>query len=395
MTSARPIVRLLGPRTFWLFAGIIGLVEAIYLAEEFTSLMEFIVANGGTVTDTLFLSLLKTPEIIDFALPIAILISVYFAILGARETNELMVYAAAGVPWSRIPHFAILVGLVGVTISIAFSAVITPSAAYLFRVTAQTLEGTSAIREITEPGHKNAIRSFNGRTFIATPPLVQPANRGNLFVFQPDEGDGWRASQADDWTIVGPRDDGSHAVRLESYRDYVGRSEEQQVALEADIGTVQGTLQTAKWDVENVAVVIRLEELLRPVDLAPQREETILLPLLVAGIVATQLGWEQFDRQVGQIFGRATGCLLAALLAVAAAAWTGSQFARLAGLPLSVAVILGGDVVIRTLLVDAAVQGILPFLQTFAIVLAIIFFVPLAYIYRRREAVIVPRRGQG
>ena len=88
MTHGRPILRLLAPRCFWLLAGVILLIEAIYVAEQFSSLMEFIVTNGGTAWDTLILAALQTPEVIDFALPIAILIAMYFAILNARDSNE-------------------------------------------------------------------------------------------------------------------------------------------------------------------------------------------------------------------------------------------------------------------------------------------------------------------
>ena len=394
MLTGRPILRLLGLRTFWLFAGIFGLIEAIYVVEEFTSLIEFIVANGGSVIDTIVLAFLKTPEVVDFALPIAIFVALYFAILGTRESNELMVCASAGVPWTRIPRFAFGVGVCGVLVSLLFASVITPTAAYTFRITAQTLEGTNAIREIVEPGPKNAIRTIQDHAFIATPPKDPDAVRGNLFIFEPDKGDGWRASQAEDWSVVGPRPDGSHAIELKSYRDYVGRTPEQLAALEASAGTLQGTLQTAQWDVQNVSLVLRLEELIRPIDRAAHGNERLLIPAMLGAVRTWQSASAVIEPRVGEITGRALGCLFAALLAVAAAAWSGTRLGRYASIPLSIAVILGADVLLRTTLSDATAQGTVGFAQSTMICAAIVSALPLAYVFLRREAIIVPRRGQ-
>ena len=146
------ITRLLGPRMLWLFLGLIILIEAIYLAEEFTTLMSFIVANGGGVWDTLILSLLKTPEIIDFTLPIAIMIALYFAILSVRDSNELMICAAAGVSWWQIPRFAGLIGIVCALISIGFAGYISPISKHWHRITAQSLQASYTLSTITPKG---------------------------------------------------------------------------------------------------------------------------------------------------------------------------------------------------------------------------------------------------
>ncbi|KMW57388.1 hypothetical protein AIOL_002351 [Candidatus Rhodobacter oscarellae] len=388
-------MRLLGPRTFWLFAGLIVLIESIYLAEEFTTLLGFIVENGGTIWDTLRLSLLKLPEVVDFALPIAVLIALYFAIVGARETNELVVCAAAGVPWTRVPGFAAIVGALGFCLSLAFASWITPTALYTQRILAKTIEARSVVREITEPGHKNSIRRLDGRSYIATPPADLTKERGHLFIFEPDTGDGWRASQADDWSVIGPREDESYAIQLKSYRDYTGRTPEQQARLDQDQAPVQSAFQAAQWNVQNVALVFRLEELIKPIDLQRRSNERVVLLPIVAVATGAQAQWQSINGVVGQISGRALGCILAALTAVACAAGSGTWIGRVAGVPVGVLVVLAGDVVARAVLAEAAMRGPAEFAASFALSLLVMILLPMAYVLWRREALIVPRRGQG
>ena len=393
MSGLRLILRLVGLRALWYFLGIMALVEAIYTAEEFTTLMEFIVANGGSVTDTLILAALRTPEVVDFALPIAILISLYYAITNARENNELLVCAAAGVSWTRIPRFAVLVGIIGFAISLIFAGLITPAANYAFRITSSLLEGKYVIQEVTATGVRNTIRTFEDHTFIATPSDDPKASRGNLFILQEDTGDGWRVSQAEDWSVVGPRDDGSHALRLLRYRDYIGRTPAQQAAYDAETEAVQSTLESAKWNVQNISFVVRLEELVKPVDRHARPHEVLLAPWFQGARADFITNWHAFDRRIGEATGRALGCVFAALLAVAAAAWSGSRIGRYGAVPVAVALILGGDTVFRTILAEAAQTDIRSFFWSFAIVLAGALLVPLAYIGWRREAIITPRRG--
>ena len=93
-----PMTRLLGWRSLRMLLGLLALIEAIFIAESFTSLMESVVRNGGSALDLALLLTLKTPEVIDFALPLVILLGLFFAINASRDDNELVVCAAAGVP---------------------------------------------------------------------------------------------------------------------------------------------------------------------------------------------------------------------------------------------------------------------------------------------------------
>jgi len=392
MTHGRPILRLLGPRSFWLLGGILALIEAIYIAEHFSSIMEFIVSNGGGLVDTLLLAFLRTPEVIDFALPIAILISVYFAILNARDSNELVVCASAGVPWTRIPRFAFFVGVIGLMISLLFSTMLTPLANKAGRIYAQTLEARTIKREITEPGAKHSVRQFEGNAFIATPSPDNQVERGRMFVFQPDKGDGWRASHAQDWTVLGPREDGSYALKLLRFRDFEGRTPSQENARESEPNQLKQTIQNANWNVENLALAFRLDNLTKPIDLTSRPHEKLLFVSTLRAL------WNyseapELTEDVAIVVGRAIGCIWAALLAVAAAAFSNTRLGRYTAVPVGVLAVMGGDVAFRTLLLGVVSISPLAFAQMTVAVLACAIILPLLYVYARKEAILIPRRG--
>ena len=101
MIRGGPMTRLLAGRTMRILLGLLVLIEAIFIAESFTTTIETVVSNGGSAWDLFLLLLLQTPEIVDFALPLVLLIGLFFAINAARDDNELVVCSAAGVPWTQ------------------------------------------------------------------------------------------------------------------------------------------------------------------------------------------------------------------------------------------------------------------------------------------------------
>ena len=389
------MTRALRGRALRILIGLIALIEAIFLAESFTTLMETVVRNGGSVFDAAFLLALKTPEVMDFALPLALLIGLYFAITSAREDNELIACAAAGVPWTRIPRVALVFGLVGFCISILFSGFLTPLAHYTQRLAVHAMESQRAAEEITDSGPKNTTRTIEGRTFIATPSEDNASERGNLFIFEPDLGDGWRVSQADDWTVVGPQVDGTYAIRLESYRDYTGRSSAQGKAREENLSHLQSTLQDAEVNVSTLALRFRLEEMFDPADRTPRHNEQTLIRTgshVAAGIVVDQL--PLVDKRLGEILARAILCLFAAMLAVAAAAFATTKLGRFTALPGGAILVLGIDVFSRTFLAQAGIVGGVEFWISAAALFVGALLLPWTYIAFRRETMIAPGRGR-
>ena len=389
------MTRLLTGRSLRLLIGLIALVQAIFLAESFTTLMETVVRNGGSVFDAALLLTLKMPEVMDFALPLVLLIGLYFAICAAREDNELIVCAAAGIPWTRIPRFALSVGAIGFVASILFAGFLTPLAKYTQRIAIQAMESQRAVEEITNAGPKNTNRTILERTFIATPPNDATSERGNLFIFEPDTGDGWRVSQADDWTVIGPEQDGSYAIRMESYRDYVGRPARTDNARESDQTSPKSQLQNAELNIQTLALRFRLDELLDGADRAARPHEQTLIRFgtrAVARAVVEPL--VLIDKRFGDILARASLCVFAALLAVAAAAFSTTRAGRFTALPGSVVLVMGGDILSRNLLGHAGSIGGQYFWLVAGLILASSIILPWLYIAKRRETMIAPARGR-
>ncbi len=382
-----PMTRLLLGRTMWLLFGLLLLIEAIFIAESFTTLMAIVVSNGGRVWDILLLLALKSPEIVDFALPLAILIGLYFALTGARDDSELVVYAAAGVSWWRIPQFAIGVGSVGMVVSVTFAGFITPSANYAQRLAIHVLETKRVVQEITAPAPQNARREIKDRTIIATPPRDGSSLRGNLFIFETSEENGWRVSQAKDWDVDGPAGDGSYSVRLNSFRDYVGHAGDRGADAGNDPLAVQ--LGTTRMQVSNLKLDFRLEELVRAIDRNRRDHEKVLLNIFDLPSEALK----SVDPRFGEILGRALICLLAAGVAVAMATWSGSRLGRYLALPAGVFVVMGGDVVIRTYLGEVASKGDSEFWGSAAICLLALTVIPLIYPSLRKNMLTAPSRG--
>ena len=160
------MTRLLGWRSLRMLLGLLALIEAIFIAESFTSLMESVVRNGGSALDLALLLTLKTPEVVDFALPLVILMGLFFAINSSRDDNELVVCAAAGVPWTRIPLFALNIGFAGFFVSVLFAGYLTPLSNYAQRMAIYALETHRTLQEIIDPSPKNSMRGLRDRTVI-------------------------------------------------------------------------------------------------------------------------------------------------------------------------------------------------------------------------------------
>jgi len=384
-----PMTRALSGRSLRLLLALLALVEAHFIADSLATLIEVVVGNGGTVWDLALLLALASPEVIDFALPIAILIGLFFAITTAREENELVASAAAGVRWTRIPWFALRLGVLGFLVSLLFAGFLTPSAKYAQRLAIHVMETRRVLEEMQNPSSNSAIRQIRDRTIVATPPEDSTAERGNLLIFEPDSGLGWRVSQARDWTVEGPGENGEYSVRLSRFKDYRERPDPSD-----DDGSLAQRLQFARVNVQNLAVDFRLEEVIRALDRTRARHEQMLVALPALAGLAGASEIATVDRRFGEVMARALVCVFAAMAAVAAASWSGTRSGRWLALPVGVVAVPGIDVAARTLLGDAGAAGPATFWPAFAMAAALAVALPGAYVAWRGEAIITPRRGQ-
>src|SRR5580704_16468650 len=76
---------------------VMGLVEAIFLAERFPMVFRDVLKNNADLLDTSLIFAFTGTQIFDLALAIAILMAVYWTTLRMRESRELLVLFTAGI----------------------------------------------------------------------------------------------------------------------------------------------------------------------------------------------------------------------------------------------------------------------------------------------------------
>ena len=377
---AKPMSQVLSRRTFRYLIGLFALIEVIFLADIFTSTLEKVLREDGSALDLAFLLLLQTPQVVDFALPIIVLLALFFAVSRTREQNELVAYAAAGVPWHQVPAYALQVGIGATLASIVFAGFLTPVSNYSTRLAIHQMEADAVIAEITNPEPLSRLRTIRDRTVISTPPETPGAERGNLFVFDPGHGEGWRVSQADDWAVEESDAEGVYSVRLTSFRDYIGTPRGN--------GQFQAALNDARLKADTLSMDFRLEQIVDSFDRIRRDSEQPIFTLAK---------WESaalINSDLGRILGRAILCVFAALLAVAAAGWSGTRAGHLAALPLAVVTVLAADVLARAYLGGAANFGLIGFSLHVAVAAAFALALPGLIILWQRETLIAPSAGR-
>lgn len=394
MIGADPLTRLLARRTTRTVVALLVLVEAIFLAESFTTILEEAVRNGGSVFDVALLLALKLPEVIDFALPLAIMLGLYVALTAARDANELIVCAAAGVPWTRVPLFAGGVGAIALCISLLFAGILTPMSSYALRLSLTGLKARLVVQEITAPGQRNSLRNLEGRTIIATPSQDPDTQRGNLFIYHPEPVDGWRISQADDWTAVGPNDQGGYAVQMHGFRESSGTAK-QGTDLQADEPeSIAEALQSLTVAVNTVTLDFRMEDLVKTAKTVRRDNETLIFDLIGETAGARDVKASSALRRFGELLARALLCPVAALLAVTAAAWASTRAGCFVALPMAAVAVLVCDIFGRAVLGDAALQGLAVFWATLGVSALIGLGAPLACILWHAESIMAPGRSR-
>ncbi|MER2536869.1 MAG: LptF/LptG family permease, partial [Rhizobiaceae bacterium] len=199
----------------------LAVIEGIFLAESLTGILERVLRHGGSGFDVLGVLALTSPEIFDFALPLAILVGVYFSLNASREDGEFIVCSAAGIPWLRIPGFVAVVGAAGFALCILVSGYVSPLAATLKRAVIYELQVRQIRQQISDSSPRDTIETYGGRTFIATSEVVGGRRRGQLFVHHPVEDGQFRVTQTRDWGVAGPDPQGSFVITFNSVLDYV------------------------------------------------------------------------------------------------------------------------------------------------------------------------------
>lgn len=400
-----PVLRILGRPIVARLLLMLLLVEAIFLAESFTSLMEQALRHGGLAADIFVLLIFKAPEILDLALAMGMLVAVYFATADARNRGELVILATAGVHWFRVIALVMMLGVVGGGLSMLNAGFVLPLSNFGERIKMADLRKTHVVSRMREPGPQNTLLTIRDTTFLATPPHgdlpkadqtetpattdgnTDESQRGQLFVFQPDIDGNWRASQSSNWRIDEteapehqaddqtantrlPEERKSHSILLDDLSVYQGpypRADPQSHPLFVN----RFSVATAHFD-------FRMSDAAPPVDRARTRTERLL-----------NLSAEETPRLV-RLATRALMVPMGGLLALAAllaGAIAGGR-ARYVALPVAALIMMIGDVLGRALISGWASTLWPPLL--FLLAAAIYLGPVLAYLIYRGEALMKP-----
>ncbi len=370
-----PVLRVLGKPLLLRLLLLLLLIEAIFLAESFTTLMEHALRLGGSARDVFTLLGFKAPEIFDLALALSLLIATYFATQDARNRGELVILATAGVHWARVITVVLLLGVVGGLLSFANAGLVVPMAKYAERLTLAELRKNHVLDRIQDtPKHaaQPALQTIRDTTFIATPPAAKDPNqteqkRGQLFVFQPDVEGRWRVAQSRDWTVTDPAPADTHKILL--HRLSVADGPYPQANMAPPIN---------RFAVAAADFAFQMADAAPTANLIRNRGERVL-------------GLANFD--ANRMISLATRALMvpaAAVLALAALIAAGAGPLRHTALPLAALILLSGDVASRALLTPLSTW--LAPAPLLAVMIALYLGPPLAYLIWRGEELMKPER---
>lgn len=374
-----PVLRVLGKPLLLRLLLLLLVIEAIFLAESFTTLMEHALRLGGSARDVFTLLGFKAPEILDLALALSLLIATYFATQDARNRGELLILATAGVHWARVICVVLMLGALGGLLSFANAGLVVPMAKYGERLTLAELRKDHVlgrIQQTPENATQPTLQTIRDTTFIATPTARQvdvqtdptAQRRGQLFVFQPDVDGRWRVAQSRDWHVTDPAPADTHKVILQQLTVADGPYPQTDMAPPIN-----------RFSVASADFAFQMADAAPATNLIRSRSETLLT------------FWGSDASLLIHVAARALMVPMAALFALAALTAAGTGPLRHTALPLAALLMLSADVASRGLLTQ--LSSLLPTAPLLALMIVLYLGPPLAYLIWRGEALMKPERG--
>lgn len=361
------ISRLIAGRASKQVLAVLLLIESVSLAESLGGLVEDVVGNDGTYLDVAKLLFLGLPEIFDFALPLALVVGIYVALVSAREDNELVVCSAAGMSANRVSGSILSLGVLGFFASLLVAGYVNPLAVTIEHAAMWDLQSRLVLKRIVDPDGREGLQTIDDWTFVSTGANTGERERGHLFVHRPLGETGWRVTQADDWTLSGPEPSGRYVINFKTVIDYQSRNlgfadaERQKQSRVTSSTTDQAEDLTPRFSAvraDGVTIPVNLDSLMRKAEAARGASELTLTETMTAVAAGTDAATADGARKrAGQLLGRALLCPIACLFALAALVLARGGITRYIALPGAVVATLGVDVASRTLLSEAAQAG--------------------------------------
>ncbi|MBC2860995.1 LptF/LptG family permease [Stappia sp. 28M-7] len=337
---------------------VVAIIEVVFLAEKLTGILEEVLGNGGNLLYALAVLGLTSPEIFDFALALACVIGGYFAFVAAREERELVALSAAGVSWGLPVRVALSLGALAFLASLAVSGVIDPLARNATRTVIFQLKSELLFSRITGPSEGTLVETIRGRTFAALSDTSVAPPHESLFVHQPGEAGRWRVTQAADWKLAGPDEEGNYSLglgRVIAY-DFVrvetregagmlrqGRGPNLFAVGRPDVANIPALPQVK---VENVSLPVSLDNILNHALRSDVAEEWTVFEALSEGQAAGETGREAL-KIAGERLSRAIAVFVAPLLALLACVFAGRGVFGFLSLPVACGALLAFDIVLR------------------------------------------------
>lgn len=358
---------------------ILALVEIVFLSEQFTGLMERVVGTGGSAWDLVQLLLWEAPEILDLALPAALLVGVQTAVGRARREGELVVLTAAGAPVRGLVLGVLLIGLAGGVLSFAISGIVAPAASYAQRVSVHQLTVQHIRDRISAPGESGSTFRAQGVDFVATGADGEPPS---LMVRRAPDSKPWRYAFAGDWEVTGPDAEERGNFRLG------------QVTAFGDLPPLDGEVAEAQLNrmaAGSVDVGFVMDDILPVLDRTPREDERPIVMGLQSLMVGEALAEATDPARIARIWTRALLVPSAALLALLAV-WGGTvKGVRAAALPLALVALVLCDLVTRAWIGGIATGPML--WLACGVVAGALVLLPLLALRIAGEALIRPGRG--
>jgi lipopolysaccharide export LptBFGC system permease protein LptF len=331
---------------------VMGLVEAIFLAERIPMVFRDVLANNANLFDTGLIFVCTSTQIFDLALPIAILVAVYWTIIRMRESRELLVLATIGVGPFQLLTMTLVIALLGQISSLIVSGVIDPASRYaqrsiLFDAEFRALEtgiGTGQFHYL--PGRVAYAPAQSG----AGARTASSGESRKLFVYEDIAPRAFRVITADSARLEGPDASGTILVKLggfssSQFSDPRWTPDPAPSPESADPtpcsncspnpdGTVHASLYNR---------LLSLDELLPFASRGTDVAELTVFDQFGGALAADPARRVETMRLLGERFARSLLCLLAPLIALAAVCLT-SRATNYFALPLACLVLMALNV---------------------------------------------------
>jgi lipopolysaccharide export system permease protein len=382
---------------------VMGLVEAIFLAERFPIVFRDVIKNDADLLDTSLIFACTSTQIFDLALAISVLMAVYWTTLRMRENRELLVLFTAGTGPYRLIALTLAIALAAQIGSLMVSSVIDPASRYVQRVILFDAE-FRALRGGISTGQFYYLPNR-----VAFAPAQSAAGRDrassgqtkNLFVYEEVEPGTFRVITADRARLDGPDSSGNLLLKLGGFtsRKFSDIQPPASTALPlaqvgattcADCPKQPESVSHPVLRASDVAKTMTIEELLPFPPRGSEAAEMTIFDLLGGKADPTSARRQEEVHLLGGWLARSFLCLLAPLIALASVCLT-SRATNYLALPLACMALMSLNVTSEWLLRTIAPSDPLGAVTVPAALTAVFTALLLALIVRKQGELVRPQ----